>query len=169
MTNVRDISLFSLQPGRLGNLIGIRATIDDFRDRFAEFMLDVAQPFRTAAILDHVNAARTAEQQAADAAEASTRQLERIVLAGAGIVGLAVLAAIVLLTPRPVSEPRPLLSERSRFQSVRLGRARNGWWPSTSHALEAEDRPSMSERPISITCARTSSRKPGTIATPSRT
>src|SRR5438874_1613579 len=41
-----------------------------------------------AAVLDHVNAARTAEQQAADAAEASTRQLQGIVLAAAGVVGL---------------------------------------------------------------------------------
>ena len=61
-----------------------------------------------AAVLDQVNAARAAEQDAADETEAGTRRLEAQVLAGAGLIGLAVIGAIVVLMPKPVSEPAQL-------------------------------------------------------------
>jgi len=61
-----------------------------------------------AAVRDQVNAARAAEQDAADATEAGTRRLEAQVLAGAGVIGLAVIGAIVILMPRPLSEPAQL-------------------------------------------------------------
>src|SRR4051812_43925622 len=61
-----------------------------------------------AAVLDQVNAARAAEQDAADETEAAARRVEAQVLAGAGLIGLGVICAIVMLVPQPASEPAQL-------------------------------------------------------------
>jgi len=57
------------------------------------------------AVLDQVNAARVAEQQAADAEESSQRKLEAAVLAGAALVGLAAIAGIVFAAPQAPAQP----------------------------------------------------------------
>lgn len=61
-----------------------------------------------AAVLDQVNIARTAEQDAADEAEAATRKVEATVLASAALVGLAVIVGIITLVPQPAPEPTQL-------------------------------------------------------------
>ena len=61
-----------------------------------------------AAILDHVNAAKLAETESADAGEAATRKLQAIALASAGGVVLAVIALLVVLRPSAAAEPAQL-------------------------------------------------------------
>ncbi len=59
-------------------------------------------------VLDQVNTARMAEQQAADATEESQRRLEATALAAAAIAGLAAFAGIIIGAPKvaaPISEP----------------------------------------------------------------
>ena len=52
-----------------------------------------------AAILDHVNAARLAEIESADTAEAATRKLEAVALTATAVVVFAVIVALVVLRP----------------------------------------------------------------------
>lgn len=63
------------------------------------------------AVLDYVNAARVAEQQAADDEETSQRRLEATVLAGVAIVGLGAIAGVFFTAPvapsRPAQTPLP--------------------------------------------------------------
>src|SRR5438552_14709472 len=49
-----------------------------------------------AAVLDRISAARAAEQQAADDAEASERKLEATALGGAAIIGLTAIAGMLI-------------------------------------------------------------------------
>ena len=62
-------------------------------------------------VLDQVNTARIAEQQAADTTEESQRKLEATALAAAAFVGLAAFAGIIIAAPRaaaaaPASAPQ---------------------------------------------------------------
>jgi len=85
------------------------ATTDQARAALDQAAAKADNITEIAAVLDQVNAARAAEQDAADATEAGARRLEAEVLAGAGVIGLAVIGAIVILVPpRPVSEPAQL-------------------------------------------------------------
>jgi len=61
-----------------------------------------------AALLDHVNSARLAEIESADAREAGKRKLQAMALAGAAGVVLAVIAALVVLRPPSAAEPAQL-------------------------------------------------------------
>ena len=71
-----------------------------------------------AAILKQIDVARVAEQQAADATEASQRKLEAMALAAAGMIGLAAFAGMIIAAPnaaqvqpaQPVSEQAPVAS-----------------------------------------------------------
>src|SRR5580765_2031235 len=84
------------------------ATTDKARAALDQASAKAENITEIAAVLDQVNAARTAEQDAADQTEAATRRVEAQVLAGAGLIGLAVIGAIVILTPQPVPEPTQL-------------------------------------------------------------
>jgi len=57
------------------------------------------------AVLDRVNTARVAEQQAADAEESSERTLEATALAGAAIVGLVAIAGVFVAAPAAPLQP----------------------------------------------------------------
>jgi hypothetical protein len=61
-----------------------------------------------AEVLDEVNAARVAEQEAADASEASHRRFEAIALTGVGVVCLAAMGGLLFTGPvgrAPAAEP----------------------------------------------------------------
>ncbi len=58
-----------------------------------------------AAVLDQVNAARMAEQDATDGIEAVQRRFEATALSAAAIVGLVAIAGILIATPRTAAEP----------------------------------------------------------------
>ncbi len=80
-----------------------------------------------AAILDHVNAARTAEQDAADAAEAAQRRLEAIALGGAALVILISIAgAIVFGAPASAAH----IEEPPAAESVPESAPAAGYMPS---------------------------------------
>ena len=51
---MRNVSFLSLQPWWFGDLIGIRATINDPGDFIAKFFLNIAQSFRATAIFHGV-------------------------------------------------------------------------------------------------------------------
>ena len=60
-----------------------------------------------AAVLEQVNTARIAEQQAADATEISQRKLEATALSAAGIVGLAAFAGMIIAAPKAAQVQAP--------------------------------------------------------------
>jgi hypothetical protein len=84
------------------------ATTDKARAALDQASAKAENITEIAAVLDQVNAARESEQHAADETEAATRRVEALVLAGAGLIGLAVIGAIVILMPKPVTEPMQL-------------------------------------------------------------
>jgi hypothetical protein len=110
---VRDTtsSVAEFRGDGVGKSIGAlrsKATTDTARAALDQAAAKAENITEIAAVLDQVNAARAAEQDAADDTEAAARRVEAQVLAGAGLIGLAVIAALVVLMPRPVSEPRQL-------------------------------------------------------------
>ena len=51
---MRDVIFFSFPPWRLRHLEGVGAAFDYSRHLFAEFTLDITQPFRAAAIFHRI-------------------------------------------------------------------------------------------------------------------
>jgi hypothetical protein len=72
-----------------------------------------------AAVLDQVNAARLAEQQAADDVETAQRQLEAIALGGAAVLVLVAIAGILIATPRPVAASVPATAAETSHLPLR--------------------------------------------------
>jgi hypothetical protein len=75
-----------------------RASLDEAASKAENFT-------EIAAVLDQLNAARTAEQQATDETEADTRKVQATALGGVGVVLFGIIAALVVLTPMAASEP----------------------------------------------------------------
>ena len=76
------------------------ATTDRARTSLEQATSKAADFTEIAAVLDQVNAARVAEQEATDSDEASQRTLEAMALAGAALIGLAAMGGIFLAAPR---------------------------------------------------------------------
>jgi hypothetical protein len=81
------------------------ATTDRARASLDQASAQAGNFTEIAAVLDQVNGARVAEQQAADAAEAAQRKLQAIVLGGAAILVLITIVGIVVATPRATAQP----------------------------------------------------------------
>ena len=81
------------------------ATTDKARASLEQATSKAADFTEIAAVLDQVNVARVAEQDAADAEETSERQLEATVLAGAAFAGLAAMAGMLFAAPRAAAHP----------------------------------------------------------------
>src|SRR5712671_6218231 len=75
-----------------------RAALEQAASKTADFT-------EIAIVLDQVNVARVAEQDAADAEEASQRRLEATALSGAAAVGLAVMAGLFFFPPQAAASP----------------------------------------------------------------
>jgi hypothetical protein len=94
------------------------ATTDKARASLDRASAKAANFTEIAAVLDQVNAARMAEQQAADAAEAARRKLEAIVLGGAAVVVLATIAGMLIATPASAAQPVPAAAADTRDASI---------------------------------------------------
>jgi len=81
------------------------ATTHDARESLDQAAAKSENFTEIAAVLDQVNAARTAEQQAADNAERSQRKIQAIVLTAAAVVGLVAIGGILIATPVSAAEP----------------------------------------------------------------
>jgi hypothetical protein len=85
------------------------ATTDKARASLDQASAQAENFTEIAVVLDQVNGARVAEQQAADAAEAAQRKLQAIVLGGAAILVLMTIGGIVIATP--VATPQPVQAD----------------------------------------------------------
>jgi hypothetical protein len=81
------------------------ATTDKARAALEQAASKTADFTEIAVVLDQVNVARVAEQDAADAEEASQRKLEATALAGAAAVSLAVMAGLFFFAPQAAAAP----------------------------------------------------------------
>ena len=81
------------------------ATTDKGRAAIEEASAKTENFTEIAGVLDQLNAARAAEQQAGDDSEAASRKLEAMVLGGVAVVALGIVIALVLLTPAAAAEP----------------------------------------------------------------
>lgn len=81
------------------------ATTDKARTSLEQATAKAQNFTEIAAVLDHVNGARLAEQQAADDVETALRTLEATALGGVALVGLAAIAGILIATPVVTAPP----------------------------------------------------------------
>jgi hypothetical protein len=81
------------------------ATTDKARTSLEQAAAKAQNFTEIAAVLDLVNGARLAEQQAADDAETALRKLEATALGGVAFVGLAAIAGILIATPAAAAKP----------------------------------------------------------------
>jgi hypothetical protein len=81
------------------------ATTDKARASLDQAGLKTANFTEIAPVLDQLNGARVAEQQAADVAETSERKLEATALAATAIVGLAAIGAMFIAAPTAPAAP----------------------------------------------------------------
>jgi len=81
------------------------ATTDKARTSLEQATSKATDFTEIAGVLDQLNTARVAEQQAADAEEASQRRVEATVLAGVGILGLGAIAGVFFAAPAAPSQP----------------------------------------------------------------
>jgi hypothetical protein len=75
------------------------ATTDNARTSLDQAMVKAKNFTEIAAVLDDVNGARLAEQQAADDTETALRRFEAAALGGAALVGLLAIVGILIATP----------------------------------------------------------------------
>ena len=81
------------------------ATTDKSRAAVEEASSKAENFTEIAAVLDQLNVARVAEQDAGDDAEAAARQLEAAVAGAVAVVALGIIVALVMLPPIAAAEP----------------------------------------------------------------
>jgi hypothetical protein len=81
------------------------ATTDKARTSLEQATAKAQNFTEIAEVLDYVNGARLAEQQAADDAETALRKQEATALGGAALVGLATIIGILIATPAAAARP----------------------------------------------------------------
>ena len=81
------------------------AATDKGREAIEEASAKAENFTEIAAVLDRLNAARLAEQQAGDQSEAAARKLEAVAVSAAAVVTLGVIVSLVLFAPGPAAEP----------------------------------------------------------------